>query len=254
MRKEYFLTELEAIAPKELALPFDNVGLLVGTTRGEINRVLVALDCTDAVAREAVEFGADMVLTHHPLFFTPIKRILPDDPSTKAAFTLIRNDIGLYAMHTNLDAADGGVNDVLCERLGIVDQKAIGDERIARLGRLSRPQSFGEFACGVEEKLDTRVKVCGDTNREIVRVAVLGGSGGGDVRLVSDCGADAFVTGEIKHSQAIEAAELGLCVVSAGHYETEKVVMSTIIPRLQKKDNNVEYKLAQYDKTSLASL
>ena len=237
MRKEDFLTELEAIAPKELALPFDNVGLLVGTTRGEINRVLVALDCTDAVAREAVEFGADMVLTHHPLFFTPI-----------------RNDIGLYAMHTNLDAADGGVNDVLCERLGIVDQKAIGDERIARLGRLSRPQSFGEFACGVEEKLDTRVKVCGDTNREIVRVAVLGGSGGGDVRLVSDCGADAFVTGEIKHSQAIEAAELGLCVVSAGHYETEKVVMSTIIPRLQKKDNNVEYKLAQYDKTSLASL
>ena len=96
--------------------------------------------------------------------------------------------------------------------------------------------------------------MCGDTNREIVRVAVLGGSGGGDVRLVSDCGADAFVTGEIKHSQAIEAAELGLCVVSAGHYETEKVVMSTIIPRLQKKDNNVEYKLAQYDKTSLASL
>ena len=185
MRKEDFLTELEAIAPKELALPFDNVGLLVGTTRGEINRVLVALDCTDAVAREAVEFGADMVLTHHPLFFTPIKRILPDDPSTKAAFTLIRNDIGLYAMHTNLDAADGGVNDVLCERLGIVDQKAIGDERIARLGRLSRPQSFGEFACGVEEKLGTRVKVCGDTNREIVRVAVLGGSGGGDVRLAA---------------------------------------------------------------------
>ena len=206
------------------------------------------------MAREAVEFGADMVLTHHPLFFTPIKRMLPDDPSTKAAFTLIRNDIGLYAMHTNLDAADGGVNDVLCERLGIADQKAIGDERIARLGRLLRPQSFGEFARGVEEKLGTRVKVCGDINREIIRVAVLGGSGGGDVRLVSDCGADAFVTGEIKHSQAIEAAELGLCVVSAGHYETEKVVMSTVISRLQKKDNNVEYKLAQYDKTSLASL
>lgn len=116
MKIENFLSVCEAMAPRAMALDFDNPGLLVGPDHDEIHKVLVALDCTEAVAREAVNWGADLVLTHHPMFFSGIKRFTPCDPGTSAAYILARNGIGLFAAHTNLDAAQGGVNDALCGR------------------------------------------------------------------------------------------------------------------------------------------
>ena len=105
---------------REIALEYDRVGLLIGTHR-DVKRVLLALDCTDAVAREAVDINADLVLTHHPLFFKGITRILPDDDKTSAAYILIQHGIGLYSAHTNLDSVPDGVNDTIAENLGIAD-------------------------------------------------------------------------------------------------------------------------------------
>ena len=119
MKLTDFIAAMEHIAPPGLAMDFDNVGLLLGTDRHEITRVLVALDCTPATAQEAVDWNADLLLTHHPLFLDGAKRILPGDPATAGAYILLRHGIAQYAAHTNLDAAPGGVNDCLADALGI---------------------------------------------------------------------------------------------------------------------------------------
>ena len=108
-----FTEKMQQIAPRELKMDYDNVGLLIGPEKQEIRRVLVALDCTSVTAKEAIEWGADLMLTHHPVFFRGTKRIAPDDPATAGAYMLIRHGIGLFAAHTNLDAAEDGVNDAL---------------------------------------------------------------------------------------------------------------------------------------------
>ena len=133
MKLNRFLEAMERIAPRALALEFDNPGLLVEPNHDENARVLVALDCSTAVAKEAAEWGADLVLTHHPLFFHPVSHMAYSDPESAAACLLIRNGIGLFAAHTNLDAATGGVNDTLCSLLGI--REAIPfDEGVGRIG------------------------------------------------------------------------------------------------------------------------
>ncbi len=254
MRLEDFLSICETLAPKALALDFDNPGLLVGPDHDEIRRVLVALDCTQAVANEAVNWGADLVLTHHPMFFNGIKSFTPSDPGTSAAYALARNGIGLFAAHTNLDAAQGGVNDALCGALDIKDVRIIGNEGIARIGKLSERATLRSFAARVQERLGGRIRIAGEPDAWVDRVAVMGGSGGNEVKMVRGAGADVYVTGEIKHSQAIEAIHLGLAVVEAGHYETERVVLPSVICRLQALTDGVQYKLACHDASPFWSL
>ena len=106
-----FLAQMEAVAPQALAMDFDNPGLLIGPEKQEIRKVLVAMDCSMATAQEAVDWGADLLLTHHPVFFGGVKAIRPDLPATAAPWLLLRHGIGLFAAHTNLDTAQGGVND-----------------------------------------------------------------------------------------------------------------------------------------------
>jgi dinuclear metal center YbgI/SA1388 family protein len=160
MRLNDFISVIEGFAPVSLALEYDNVGLLIGTKKQDIQSVLVALDCTEKVAEEAAQIGADLVLTHHPVFFKGIKRILPDDPETCAAYTLIRHGIALYAAHTNLDAAAGGVNDVLAGRLGLRNVRSLPPEDLGRIGDIP-VTSLYDFAQRVEKTLDTRVSVTG---------------------------------------------------------------------------------------------
>jgi dinuclear metal center YbgI/SA1388 family protein len=132
MKIDEFIAVMEGFAPSSLAMEYDNVGLLIGTKRQEIQNVLVALDCTEKVAEEAAATGVDLVLTHHPVFFKGIKRILLDDPETAAAYTLIQNGIALYAAQTNLDAASGGVNDVLAEKLGLTNIRPLPPENLGK--------------------------------------------------------------------------------------------------------------------------
>ena len=145
MKLSDFIAAMDNFAPRETALSFDNVGLLIGTERKEISRVLVALDCTLDVAREAAQKDCDLVLTHHPLLFNAVKRILPDDAVTAPVFCLIRNDIGLFAAHTNLDAAKSGVNAELCRLLGIQNPMPVGEEGIMRIGKLAEPVMLEDY-------------------------------------------------------------------------------------------------------------
>lgn len=244
MELNAFIETMNRLAPKETALSFDNCGLLVGTEKAEIKKILVALDCTLAVAEEAAELGADLVLTHHPVLFSGVKQILPDAPQTAAVYKLIRNGIGLFAAHTNLDAAEGGVNTALCKLLGILDPISVPPENIMRVGELAEPMMLDDFARLVEKKLGATALVAGE-NRPVRKIAVLGGSGGSDCAFAAEYGADCYVTGECKHSQAIEAGVMGLAVIAAGHFETENPVLIPLIEYLQANTDGVEYILSR---------
>lgn len=244
MKLQDFIAAIDAFAPRELALEGDNPGLLVGTDRKDIRRVLVALDCTVPVANEAARKCCDLVLTHHPLMFRAVRKILPDDPITSPVFYLIRNNIGLFAAHTNLDAARGGVNAELCKLLGILDPIAVGDEKIMRIGNLASPVKLYDFIRFAEDVLSTRFRFTGE-DRNIRRIAVMGGSGGGDYSLAHAFGADLYITGECKHNQAIEAETLGLSIAVGGHFETENPVLIPLIEYLESHTEGIEYLIAE---------
>lgn len=256
MKLADFIAAMERMAPPDLAMPDDNIGLLVGTDRPKIKKVLVALDCTPTTAKEAVEWGADLLLTHHPIFFANVKRILPDAPATAAAFILLRNGIAHYAAHTNLDAARGGVNDCLAGALGILDAVPLPPENLGRIGVRGpeTPATLGEFAAFAAEKLGTAVRVCGDLNAPVSRVAMVGGSGGGDCHAALQGGADTYVTGEVKHGQALDARVLGLNIIEAGHYETERVVLPALIAGLQARTDDVQYRVSLWETACLGKV
>lgn len=248
-----FILAMERIAPPELAMEGDNIGLLIGTERTQIHRVLVALDCSPAVAREAVEWGADLVLTHHPQFFHPIQRILPDDPQTAAAYVLVRNGVGLYAAHTNLDAAQGGVNDALAARLQLTCVVPFGDG-MGRIGTLMREMPLHAFAMQAGKALGGPVTCCGARDVPVKRVAVLGGAGADALAEAKDAGADVFLTGEAKHHEGYFSEVLSIPMLVAGHYETEKVVLAPLIARLQAVSDDVQYQLARADASPFVQL
>ncbi len=246
-----FTAAMQRIAPKELALEFDNPGLLIEPDHDEIKNVLVALDCTVGVAKEAVEIGADLVLTHHPLFFYPVKKMAYSEPETAAACILLRRGVGMFAAHTNLDAALGGVNDTLCSLLGIGSTTPI-DEGVGRVGNRRTAVTLAEFAGFAERTLHTHARVAGDLTAQVRRVAVLGGSGASAIRPALEEGADVLLTGEAKHSDVIDARMLGLNLIVAGHYETERIVLEPLIRRLQNECFDVKYKLSRADASPFA--
>lgn len=242
MNLQAFLEQMEQIAPRELALGFDNPGLLIGPEKQEIRKVLIALDCSPATVKEAISWGADLLLTHHPVFFGGTKHILPDDPATAAPWLLLRHGIGLFAAHTNLDAAPGGVNDCLAEALGMQNVAPLPPDGLGRMGRVPAT-SLAAFGRQVQQALRATVRIAGAPDAPIATVAVVGGSGGDAIYAAKAAGADVLVTGEIKHHQALEAGILGLCIIEAGHYETEHVVLCRLLERLQSFKNDVQYKV-----------
>ena len=231
----------DEIAPRSLALDFDNVGLLVEPDHTEIKKVLIALDCTTVTAREAVDLGADLLLTHHPQFFHGVKSIGFSSPATGAAALLLRHGIGHYAAHTNLDAAQGGVNDALAKLLGFTDVRPIPPEDIGRIGVLPESMRLSALAKRCNDLLHSHGGYAGDPDRIVSRLAVLGGAGGGDLEAVQAAGAEAYLTGEAKHSQILEARERDLPLILCGHYETERVVLKSLQDRLQILAPDVQY-------------
>ncbi len=338
------MAAMERLAPHELAAGWDNVGLLVGSPEQEISSLLVALDVTPEVAARAAAAGVDMIVVHHPLIFKNLKAIRTDTPPGRTLATLLAAGIAAYAAHTNLDAADGGVNDILAARLGLTDLRPLaaeGRERLlklavfvpeghveavrtaitaagaghignyshctfqtpgtgtflplagtkpftgkqgqleyaaeyrletimpagvaaavvdamlkahpyeevaydiytlnnpgrafglGRVGRLAAPESFPAFSDRVKTALGlTQVKVAGPTDRQVGTVAVCGGSGADLLAAATTAGADVLVTGDVKYHEAMDAAAIGLTVVDAGHFATERPVLEAVAAHL----------------------
>lgn len=206
-------------APMDTAEGWDNPGMLVGNPHREVNCVLVALDATAGAVDTAEAVGAQLIVTHHPVIFAPLKRLTADS----IPYRLAAAGIDLIAAHTNLDKAAGGVNDTLAARLGLADVAVTADE-YTRIGTLPEAMSARDFAAHVAGVLDTAVRYSGD--KEVKTVAVCGGSGG-DFMLRCIGSADAYVTGEVRHHEWLAAAG-NINVIEAGHYATEVPVVDTL--------------------------
>lgn len=215
---------LQERAPFDTAEGWDNPGMLVGDPSCEVTRVLVALDATPGAVDTAEAVGAQLIITHHPVIFAPLKRLA----ANSIPYRLAAGGIHLIAAHTNLDKAAGGVNDTLADRLGLTDVTVAADE-YTRIGKLPEPMSAKDFAAHVAAVLDTPVRYSGDET--VHTVAVCGGSGG-DFMLRCIGGADAYVTGEVRHHEWLAAAD-GINVIEAGHYATEVPVVDTLCAWLE---------------------
>ena len=230
---------IETTYPKHAALEWDNVGLLVGRTEKEVKKIYVALDATDAVIERAVASNVDMLITHHPLLFSPLKKITDEHFIGGRVVKLLQHDISYYAMHTNYDVC--GMADISAAILGldgaetleVTDKESM--EGIGKVGDFSGPmslQSCGEF---IKEKfqLDS-VKVFGDLSSTVQRVAICPGSGKGMTELALEKNADVLVTGDIGHHEGIDAVAQGLAIIDAGHYGLEHIFIEDMANYLRK--------------------
>ena len=337
--------ELERIAPPELAEDGDRIGLQVGSPASEVRRVCVAVDVTDRVIEQALARNAGLIVSHHALIYAPLTSVAEGTPVTDRIARLIRANAAVFVMHTNYDVADGGVNDVLADKLGVkeccvleprkreklykvavfVPEEAIEKVRGAmansgagvigqyshcsfrtrgtgsflpsesarphvgssgkleevdefrlemicsgsqldavvasmtdahpyeevaydvyelanppitrgygRVGTLDAAMSLADFAERVRRELDVRyLRVFGDSDKRVSRVALLGGGGSSDYKLAAASGADVYVTGDMSHHDILDANALGLAIIDAGHFETERPGMLALVERLR---------------------
>ena len=237
VRKLYaFLNER---IPTSLSCAWDNDGLMCcADADAKVKRVLVALDITAKVVKTAIDGGYDLIVSHHPLIFSPLRAIDPDDHVAKKVISLLRAGISAMSFHTRLDAVEGGVNDRLASLLGLEHIAPFGQdgEEIGRVGSLAAPMTLKEFAALVRTATGAEQLLVSDAGRTVSRVALLGGSGSDDVKAAIKAGADTYLTGELKHNYLTDAPELGINLVSAGHFHTEDPVCKRIKELLMEAD------------------
>ena len=219
---------LQEYAPFETAEAWDNAGVLVHCGDGSetVTGVLCALDITPATVAEAEASGCNVIVSHHPVIFRPLKSLSQHDVPA----LLLRAGISAVCLHTNLDKAAGGVNDVLAARLGLLNTEPFAGG-IGRIGLLPRPMRPDELAAHTAKALGTSVKYA-DAGKSIVRVAVVSGSGGDFAKEAAGLGADCLVTGEAGHHDALDALAAGISVVAATHFATEAAIAGELARRI----------------------
>ncbi len=218
---------INTLAPFSSAEEWDNCGLLLGSLNDECNKAFVCLDVTDEVITQAIENKAQLIISHHPVIFDPLKTI---DYNGKIA-KLIRNNIAVISAHTNLDIAENGVNDTLCKILNLT-QPAKSSDFFLRICECERFENAILLAKFVKEKLNSNELTYIDANKPINRIAVCSGSGSSLVNEVINEKVDAFITGELKHNTMLELFEMGISVIMAGHFSTEVVITKPLTDRL----------------------
>ncbi len=251
MRLREILDALEGVAPVRYAFSFDRVGLQVGDPEVEVSRAVVSLDRSRAAVAHAREIGAQLLLSHHPLLFSPLREVLATDHVGRTVLDLATGGIAFVAAHTNWDSARGGVNDELAKRLGVSDlidfgQSSNGEQPSGRLGTVE-PTSLAAFAASVEGALSTRSWAWGDPKGPIRRVAVVGGAADGEWQAAQRADADVLVTGEVKQHIALEAAESGFALLAAGHYATEQPGVEALRDRMAIVCPSVDWRLFNPD-------
>lgn len=224
------MERLEEVSPRSFAESWDNVGLLCGREEKEISSVYIALDATKEIIGEAKKAGADMLLTHHPMIFKPLKRVSGGHFIGDKILTLAESGICYYAMHTNFDVM--GMADAVAEQLRLGERKVLSvtyedelsKEGIGRVGALPMPMTLAECAEYVKNRCEIdQVKVYGMPAETIVMAAVCPGSGKSSIEDAVRAGADVLITGDIDHHEGIDAVEQGLAIIDAGHYGLEKI-------------------------------
>jgi len=199
--------------------------LLCGFPENSVSKILLALDATREVIDEAACWGAELIVTHHPVIFTPLKRLLVSETDGARIIKAIKKDVSILSLHTNLDIVDGGVNTTLAALLGLQEQTTLD---IGRMGQLPAPMEMSAFLGRCHGVLSVSGMRYLDVGRPVSSVAVCGGSGGDLVSAAAAAGCDTLVTGEIRHHQWLEGRERGLNLIEADHYCTEAIVLPVL--------------------------
>lgn len=218
---------LEHAAPYELAEKWDNVGLLVGNPEEHVQGVLCALDITEAVVEEAADSNCNVIVAHHPVIFTSVNRVTADTVTGRILISMIRKGISGICMHTNMDCASAGVNDLLAASLGltnVINMEAGENGNLGRVGNLPKPMQLADFAKHVKLSLGAGGVRAADGGKPVYRVAVGGGACGKMMDYAVAKGADTFVIGDCSYDIMMKAHDIGLNLLDAGHFPTENPV------------------------------
>ena len=228
---------IDRIAPFETQMESDNSGFLVGSASREVDTVLLALDLTQPVIDEAVSLGAQLIITHHPLMFAPIRSLTDSDYEGRLIRRLVREDISFIAAHTNLDQAPGGINDTLAGLCGLTE---VSGDGFFRCGILPVPCTASDYAEKLKKSLHTEVRLMGPSDAMIRKVGLCSGGGSDEWIRAAAVGCDAFISGEIKHHHALAMADRRLVALECGHFGTEEPGIRALSAALQKEINTVE--------------
>ncbi len=241
---------LYAWAPRDLAESWDNVGLLVGSESREVRRVLIALDVTDWVAEEAIRCGAELIVAHHPVMnctWHKVQSVVDDNAQGRLLTKLLTHSVSAICMHTNLDAAEGGVNDVLAKKLGLEGLSLLNEEKIGRVGTLKCEKSLEQFLQDVIQSLGCQGLRYRDGGIPVRKVAVGGGACAEYIPQAIALGCDTFVTADVKYHDFLDAE--GINLIDAGHFETENPVCEAVRAYLAERFPQLELVLSTTHKS-----
>lgn len=259
------LSYITEVAPIHWQESYDNSGLLVGDANALVDKVLLTLDLTEKVIDEAIENSFHLVISHHPLIFKGLKNILVDDTTGRIITKAIKHDISIAAMHTNIDNSFYGVNRVLAEQLGLKDlqilrssqQSAISDQQLeiqvgsGMLGVLENEISENDFLKIIKEKLNVgAIRHSEFLNKPIRKVAICGGSGAFLIDDAKRCGADVYVTADLKYHDFFDA-DNEILIVDAGHFETEQFTKQLFADIILKKNPKFAVQISRVNTNSV---
>ena len=254
--RDYF----DGKAPYYTKFDFDNVGMLLGFCEKKVHSVLVALDITDWVVDEAVQSGVDLIVSHHPLWFDGLKKVTDDDEKGRKIIRMLTSGISSICLHTNMDTADGGVNDALMAALGarvtgLLDPHGVHPDGrpygVSRLGEMEQPVDFREFLYRAKTALHSNGLRYHNAGRAVHKIACCGGSGGSDMQKAFYAGCDTFVTADLKYDQFLWAREYGLNLIDGDHFCTENLVVPVMADMLRNEYPELEVHVsASHDQTA----
>ena len=244
---EDILEFLEALAPRAMKMDWDNVGLLCGSRSAEVTKLLVALDPFEGVCREALDTGAQLIVTHHPLIFQAPRAITDDTALGRSVMLLCRNGISAINAHTNLDQVPGGVNDVLAQTLGLQNVRIINETDgygLLRCGEVPE-QPLDAFLATVKQQLGCDGMRYVNSGKPVHKVAVGGGACAGELMDAHLAGCDTFVTSDVKYNQFWDARDLGINLIDAGHFQTENPVVAVLAEKLTAAFPEIRVKISK---------
>ena len=242
------LNFLDKLYPTNTACEFDNVGLLVGNSGNEVTGILVTLDCTVSAIDNAIRSGSNLIVTHHPVIFNGLKSVTENS----VVYKLVRNNINVISMHTNLDMGKGGVNDCLCKTLELKNIKMFcGSDGFTLRSATCSFANSDELAKHIKKSLGFKVAYI-NIEKPIKKVLVCSGSGGDYLNDAIRCGFDALITSDVKHNVLIDAENADFPIFDCGHFATENVVIESLKQNLSKKFKTI--KINSYSETKIKSI
>ena len=238
MKVREIIETIEEFAPLSIQEGWDNSGLCVGSPEDEVSSVLLGLDCTERLVDEAIEYGADMIITHHPLIFSGLKKISPEDQTGAAVIKAVRAGISIYAAHTNADKVISGVSGAMAARLGLKDVEILEDEGegtgLGVVGNLPAPISAEEAIALVKKRFSLKMlKASAPVACPVSRIAMCGGSGSSLIGKARNSGAQLYISGDISYHHFFTPE--GFMIMDIGHYESEIEIVDILFSLIKKK-------------------